>query len=479
MRNRLSMRLERRGANDERSHLRRFRWVIFSLLLVATIFVVVFVLFAVSQMFEPQTLELGRQEIQAMKSEPIVGFRAPGTSLLRQQERPAATQPFGGGQSTTAMGQGFDMTGDPGDTVEAYRLAAQANGWEFVVDGCSRVERATAAVFAKRVGGFDATLIVHAQLDRDRATYAEPVRRGLVVTLEATKAAAGFHLSVDAGLSHNDVHCLRGVDPSGADLQPPAPPTLTMEELCSRIPVPEVKAITAQVEGVVLEEPAQCWLVNASSHPLFMVKHAGYPRAYYEDRRLPSAQGSTERFLFSAYGKKDPNLEHSVWVTTPSGTYVVRAGGFLDTEGTERLLLAVARLLEAIDPRPTPTGPPTTVVPESKPAVLIEYALDGGIAGTMRLVVAADGMAVYTGAGAQPVRFPVPPGRMEELRVALTRVDFGKLSPSYGAASGADRQTEVITYQGKTVRVASGGPPELRRLATVLNRLLDEGSRQR
>lgn len=479
----MSMRLERRGPNDERSHLRRFRWVILSPLLVVTIFVVVSVLFAVGRMFEPQTLELGRQQIRAMKSEPIVGFRAPGTRLLSQEEHPAATHPWGGGQSTTSMRQSFDMTGDPDDTVEAYRLAAQANGWEFVADGCSRVERATATVFGKRLGGFDATLIVHAQLDRDRALdakYGEPGRRGLLVTLEATKAAVA-DLSVDAGVSHNDVHCLRGVDPSGADLQPPAPPTLTMEELCSRIPVPEAKAITAQVEGVLLE-PAidQCWLVNALRHPLFMVEHAGYPRVYYEDRRLPSAQGSTERFSFSTYGKKDPNLERSVWVTTPSGTYVVRAGGVLrNTEGTERLLFAVARLLEAIDPRPTPTGPPTTVVPESKPALLIEYALDGGIAGTIRLVVAADGMAVYTGAGAQPVRFAVPPGRMEELRVALTRVDFGKLSPSYGAASGADRQTEVITYQGKTVRVASGGPPELRRLATVLNRLLEEGSRQR
>ncbi len=481
MRNRLFTGLDGRDANDA-SHLSRFRWIILSLLLV-TIFVVVSMLFTFRGMFEPQTLELGRQQIRALKGDPIAGFRAPGTRLVSQEEHPAAKHPFGGGQSATSMHQSFDMTAEPGDTVEAYRLAAQANGWEFVADGCSRVERATAAVFAKRLAGFDATLIVHAQLDRDRAfdaTYGEPGRRGLLVTLDATQGTVD-DLSVDAGLSNNDVYCLRAVDPSSADLQPPTPPTLTMEELCSRIPVPAAKAIAAQVEGVLLE-PAidQCWLVNASRLPLFRVEHAGHPRAYYEDRRLLSAQESTERFSFSAYGKKDPNLERSVWVTSPSGTYVVSAGGVLSgTAGTERLLFALARLLEGIDPRPTPASPTTTLIPEPTAPILIEYVLEGGIAGTMRLVVIADGQAVFSGAGAQPVRFPVPPGTMGELRAALARVDFEKLSPADGSASGPDRQTEVITYRGKTVRMASGGPRELRRLAAVLNRLSDEGGRHR
>lgn len=312
------------------------------------------------------------------------------------------------------------------------------------------------------------------------ATYGVPGRQGLLVTLDASQASVE-DLSVDAGINRGDVHCLRGIDPLGADLQPPAPPTLGMQELCSRFPVPAGKAIAAQVEAALFE-PAidQCSLVNATRHPLFLIEHARHPRAYYEDRRLPSAQGSTERFSFSVYGKKDPDRERSVWATAPSGTYVVRAGAALGgTEGTVDLLFAVTRLVGAIDPHPTRTGPTTPVVPESHVPILIEYGLDGGIAGSMRVVVTADGQAVYTRGGAQPVRFPVPPETMGELRAALARVDFGKLSPTYGSASGPDRQVEVIAYQGKTVRVASGGPSELRRVAAVLNQLLDEGSRRR
>ncbi|MCA1708508.1 MAG: hypothetical protein LC808_36610, partial [Actinobacteria bacterium] len=306
-----------------------------------------------------------------------------------------------------------------------------------------------------------------------------PGRQGLLVTLDATQASVE-DLSVDAGINRSDLHCLRGIDPLGADLQPPAPPTLGLEELCSRLPVPAAKAIAGQVEAVSFE-PAieQCWLVDASRHPLFIIEHARHPRAYYEDRRLPSAGGSTERFSFSVYGKKDPERERSVWSTAPSGTYVVRAGGVLGGTGTEDHLFGVTRLVAAIDPRPTPTGPNTPGVPNSNVPILIEYGLDGGIGGTTRVVVTADGQAVYTRGGAQPVRFPVPPEAMGDLRAALARVDFGKLSPSYGSASGPDTQVEVIAYQGKTVRVASGGPSELRRVAAVLNRLLEEGSRHR
>ncbi len=215
---------------------------------------------------------------------------------------------------------------------------------------------------------------------------------------------------------------------------------------------------------------------DASGRHLFNIEHAPLPRAYYEERRLPSAQGSTERFSFSVYGKKDPERERSVWSIAPSGTYVVGDAG---SRGTEDHLFGVSRLVAAIDPRPTPTAPDTPGVPESNVPILIEYALDGGIAGTRRVVVSADGQAVYTRGGPQPVRFAVPPETMGDLRAALARVDFGKLSRSYGSASGPDTQVEIFTYQGKTVRVASGGPSELRRVAAVLNRLLEEGSRQR
>jgi len=35
---------------------------------------------------------------------------------------------------------------------------------------------------------------------------------------------------------------------------------------------------------------------------------------------------------------------------------------------------------------------------------------------------------------------------MDDLRADLDRVDFGKLSRSYGAASGPDTQVEVVAH---------------------------------
>ena len=482
MRRRLPRRVEGRDANDGIVQPWKSRWLIIFLVILG-VFLVAFTLFFIAGLFEPQALESGRREIRAMNSDPVTRFRTPGTTLRHEEEHPAARDAFGEGMSTSSIRQMFEMTGEPGDTVEAYRLTAQQNGWQFVAEGCSRAERATAAVFGKRFDGFDATLVVHAQLDRDPALdvlYGEPGRRGLIVTLEASEAILEDS-SVDAGLRRNDVQCLRDLDPSGPDLQPPKPPSLSMEELCSRIPVPAVKAIAVEVEGVLAQPTVEeCWLVNASRHPVFIAERPRHPRAYYEDRRLPSAQGSTDSFLFSAYGKKDPDRARSVWTTTPGGPYVVRAGGALSgINETDGLLFAVARLLRGINPHPTTAGPPTTAAPQPHTRTLVEYVLDGGIAGTMRLVVSADGQAIYTSGTSQETRFPVPPAIMDELRAALRGVDFTRLSPAYGSGFGPDRQVEVVTYQGKSVRITSGGPQDLRRVTAVLSRLLDEARRRR
>lgn len=457
------------------------RWLII-LVVILGVFIVALTLFSIAGLFEPQTLESGRREIRAMKSDPVARFRAPGTTLRHEEEHPAARDPFGEGISTSSIRQMFEMTGEPGDTVEAYRLTAQQNGWQLVAEGCSRAEGATAAVFGERFDRFDASLVVHAQLDRDPALdgqYGVAGRRGLLVTLHASEANVE-DLSVDAGLRRNDVHCLRDLDPSSPDLQPPKPSSLSMEELCSRISVPAVKAIAVEVEGVMPQPTVEeCWLVNASRSPVFIVERPRHPYAYYEDRRLPSAQGSTESFLFSTHGRKDPDGARSVWTTTPGGPYVVGPGGALSGINKTDGLLAVARLLGGINPHPTTAGAPATVAPQPNPRPLIEYVLDGGIAGTMRLHVSADGEAVYTGGASQAIRFPVPPAIMDDLRAALRGVDFTKLSPAYGTGSRPDRQVEVVTYQSKTVSITSGGPPELRRVTAVLSRLLDEARRRR
>ncbi len=339
-------RLEGRHPNDGLVQLWRFRWAIAVLLLLA-----LGVLFLTAKAFEPETLELGRRQVRAMKADPILGFRAPGTTLRSEEEHAAQRDPFGEGQTTSFVHQTFEMTGPPGETVDTYRRAAEASGWGFVVDGCSRAERATGAVFGKRFGEFDATLVVHAQLDRDRALdphYGELGRRAFLVTLHAREATVA-DLSVDAGIHHNDVHCLRGVDPSDPDLQPPGPPAVTVGELCSGLSLGRVDAIAPDVEAVELQfDGDECWLVNAAGSPLFIVRHAREPRAYYEDRRLASRHEMGDVFLFLPGGKKDPGQEPRLWSAHRAGPLVISAGAALgDGRAREEALFGVARVLAA------------------------------------------------------------------------------------------------------------------------------------
>ncbi|MCA1706864.1 MAG: hypothetical protein LC808_27820 [Actinobacteria bacterium] len=339
-------RLEGREASDGLVQLWRFRWLIGALLLVVLI-----ISFVVVQAFEPETLEPGQQEVRAMKADPVVTFRAPGTTLRDQEEHAAQRDPLGEGISTSSIRQTFEMTGEPGDAIEGYRRFADASGWRLVAEGCSRVERATAAVFSKRFAGFDATLVVHAQLDRDRgldARYGEPARKGLQVDMNAV--TAGLHaLSVDAGLHRTDVQCLRDIDPSDADLQPPPAPSPDVGELCSRIPVPAVASIVPDVTGVELQrEVGECWLVDASGRPLFTIAAAREPAAYYQDRRLVAAQEEPKIILFSPRGMKDPELARAVWVGAAGGAYVVGGGAGLSTNDTAAPLFSVASLIISI-----------------------------------------------------------------------------------------------------------------------------------
>jgi hypothetical protein len=68
---------------------------------------------------------------------------------------------------------------------------------------------------------------------------------------------------------------------------------------------------------------------------------------------------------------------------------------------------------------------------------------------------------------------------MEELNAALARVNFAELSGTYGSGSGADFQSQVVTYRGKTVIIRSDPPAQLGPVTNILNRLLLEGSSHR
>jgi hypothetical protein len=328
----------------ERSDAGRARWVAVGLALGLGAVVVVV---AVVRGLGVHAGGAGEREIRALSKDPVLAFRAPGTELRGREEHRSRRDPIGEGESTSTIRQTFGLDGEPGDTVEAYRQAAQADGWAFVVDGCSRVDRATAAVFGKRSGGFDATLVVRAQLDQADAggDAGEATRRGLLVTLEA--APAGLEsLPVDAGLQRNDVQCLRQLDPADPDLQPPPTAPLRPEDLCAAIPVDAAKAIAPQAVGVEPQGDRECWLVDAGGFPLFVVEEARRPRAYYDDRRLSTTEAQGQ-ILFSVYGKKNPGLARSVWVATTTRALVVGTGGARLTEGqtAEDVLVAFAGLL--------------------------------------------------------------------------------------------------------------------------------------
>ncbi|MDQ1414238.1 MAG: hypothetical protein QOE07_2826 [Acidimicrobiaceae bacterium] len=456
---------------------RRVGWVIGALLLGT---LVVVVLLVVMRMFAPHTLNSGRRAIRLMSTDPIVRFRAPATELRSQGLHPAQRNPFGEGESTSSIHQLFAMRGEPGDTIEAYRQAAQAGDWMLVTAGCSRVERATAAVFAKPFDGFDATLVVRAQLDQAPALSqpGPPDRRALSVSLDAAPAGVES-LTVDAGLHRDDIGCLRQLDPADPDLQPPPVPTLSPAFLCSGLPVAAAQTITPQVVRVQPQAAggAECWLTDPFGSPLFIVKQASQPPAYYKDRQLATTPVPGQ-ILFSVYGKKDPGLARAVLVPSSVGPLVVSAGGALaGGQKSDDLLIAYAGLVSHFQP----AAPSTTSTSAAVPATgdLIGYSLEGGIAGTMSVTVTRDGHATYSGGTPHPIRFDVAPATMEELTAALARVNIAELSRSYGSGSGPDFQSQVVTYQGKTVTIRSGAPAELRDVTSILSRILIEGRSRR
>lgn len=460
-----------------------FRWKIFLLviaLVIALLVIAGFLLgaaleYTIEKIFEPQVPEWSRREIEVLRRESILEFRAPGTKLLAMEERPAVEPLFRwGGQETSSVSQGFELSGDPGDAVEAYRAAAEASGWRLVFHGCSRTELATGAVFGKRLGRIDASLVVAGQLesDPDQPPLGRKQSRRVGVVLRPREPVAA-DLPVDAGLHRNDVHCLRDLDRSDPELSPPGPPPESLSQLCRRIPIPLVKAVAPAVEGFEMPSGQECWLTDSSGDPLFLVEFAGQPPAYYRDRLVESPTGASDLFLFSVYGAEDPDLARAVWVSTPSGPLTLATAGDYQSEEAERLLFPLARLLAGM---PAPTTEQTTVAPPPDFDVLVEYRLEGGIAGTRWLIVTADGQAVYSPGPHAERRFPLPRATMEELRATLSGVEFELLSPLYGSRAGPDSQAEVVSYKGTTVRIFSDEPPELRPLTALLSRLLEEGS---
>lgn len=416
----------------------------------------------------------GRQEVRALRADPVLGFRAPGTRFLGQEELPSKRDWIGEGQTTSRVVQRFELTAEPGPILEAYRQAAQASGWALVIDGCSRTARATSIVLGKAFARFAATATVLAELGGtdNRAT-------GRLEVMLAATAAIPQSLPVDAGLERNGVDCLRGLDPADPDLQRPADGKEAVLQLCSRIPLPAAKGLDPRVEAATaVGDRGYCWFTDARGIPLLEIVSATQPRAYYLDRRLPSDQDSDQVFLFSRNGKAhtEDAQQHAVWAATPKGAFDIQAGETLGPgEESDRLAFRMAAVVGQVAAQPWDPATPPPAAPPPAGAELVDYALEGGLAGSMHVVVTTEGEAIYTRGLSEATRFRVSPDDMGELRAALAGIDFAALSPSYGRGGTPDLETEIVTYRGKAIRIASGAPPKLRRLTRVLRRILDEG----
>lgn len=306
------------------------------------------------------TLESGRRQLQAMKDDPMVAYRAPGTTLRSKKDHAGSIDTFGA-ETPSSVRRVFEMKGEPGDVIAAYRQAAQASGWRFVIDGCSRGERATGAVFGKSLSGFDATLVLRGQLDRARPPEWKPdesrglyedQRRELIVTLD-TGTASARDLPVRAGFERNDIHCLRNLDLSDPDLQPPKASRQAVRELCSRFPLAAARVIVPEVHHAELEPAYQeCWVEDSVGFPILIV-HAAGPRALYLDSRVAARQATSEIFLFSVDGRTDdPDRVESWYVGTPGGPYVVGfGGGWSHRTDLDDALFRLARLFSEMTRR--------------------------------------------------------------------------------------------------------------------------------
>lgn len=322
-------------------------------LVLAAVIAVVGVMGVVSRTFPYSgTLESGRQQLQAMKDDPVIAYRAPGTTLRSKNDHAASIDAFRA-ETSSSIRRAFEMKGEPGDAVVAYRQAAEASGWSFVIDGCSRGTRATGAVFGKVIAGVDVTLAIRAQLDRARPAEWKPdesrglyetQKRELIVTMVTGRATA-TSLPVPSGFERNDVHCLRGLDLSDPDLQPPTASRQAVRELCLRFPLAAAQAILPEIHHPELAAYEECWVEDSVGFPILIVQAAG-PRALYVDSRVAARQATNEIFLFSVDGRTDdPDRVESWYVGTPGGPYVVGfSGGWSHRIDLDDALFRLARL---------------------------------------------------------------------------------------------------------------------------------------
>lgn len=274
----------------------------------------------------------GRRELRALRKDPVLDFRAPGTRLRRSTDV-AAGRDWKNASQASEIRRQFTVKGEPGAAVDAYRVRAEVAGWQPHSVACSFHFRSTSVRLTRSVEGRPVTLHLFGYMAKPPADSPD---RGLLVTIEGEAPPAPADGPEGVGLARRDVHCLRAFDPASPDLAPPAVVPTSATAVCSLVTLAEAQKI---VPGITEAKPTTnagtgCRYLAGRSQA-FYVTDASQPRAYYQDDRSPQDPGDRRFILLDSDTSGPPER---MWVDTRIGPVQVYG---LDA----RQMVALAELL--------------------------------------------------------------------------------------------------------------------------------------
>lgn len=291
-------------------------------------------------MLSRDTTSEGRRELRALRKDPVLDFRAPGTDLHRSSDV-AAGRDWKNASQPTAIRRQFTLQSEPGVAVEAYRARAVASGWQVHDVRCSFEFRSTSVRLTRPVAGETVTLNLYGYLERP-TSYERT--RGLLVTITGEAPSGLADGPEGAGLPRRDVHCLRHLDPDSPDLRPPALQPGSATSICGLLSVDEARKILPAVTEAqpTINAGAGCRYPAGAARG-FTVSAADEPRAYYQDRQSPHDPGRREFVLIDHDTSGAPE---GVWVDTRIGPVRVYGGATSTSPGLDAgQLVALAQLL--------------------------------------------------------------------------------------------------------------------------------------
>lgn len=292
-----------------------------------------------------------RREEATLKKDPVLEAQVAGTTLRSGSSVPAGRDPWNALQSTQIR-RLYDIRGEPGRLVEAYRAPAEAAGWRFLEVRCSPRFGSTSMRFVKEFDGFSATLQLYGHLERP---YPESGRRGLLLLL---RGVMYDHNNPpvpanpeSASLRRRDVHCLEKLNPSDPGLHPPGTVPATGEQVCSLLPLRAARAVVPSVTTVEADgsDAVACRYGLPRGRLGFSVLAAPDPRSWYEDDQWAPAVAGGKAFLMEGSRGVPPR---SAWVESRAGPVQIVDNGASDNSvvGPDGLLALAQRMATADRP---------------------------------------------------------------------------------------------------------------------------------